>query len=521
MPEVQNMRNTSEGKKYHFLVSTHDLRSMLKEYADMEAVMSTPVETMTVPRKRFPAGTVITSRLLDRLESAGLDYVPIMDAAGFSGRTSNTPTRQGVPLVNLEAGLDETRLRDAFADLSADLVATGEFSVEAVGDTMHQMTLLLENLVRFGGVMREMQSLLDHSEYTYRHSLDAMFISVLLAKKLEEDGVIEKLTPERMLTLATGAFFHDIGKLNVPKHIVDKPGPLTNEEFDQMKNHTRSGLLVKLLASKLGKHIGCIDMDVVSAMCQGHHNRHDDKGYSSEAFKAMPESLRKHEFVEVLTIADAVDAMLKKRQYKDEMHPTDVASQLVNGRGAQFKPEYVDRMLDILVKYPENSLVVLQDGSFGVVESVKTEGTAASRTMRVSLVGSFTRSGEGVAGGTAECFEADVAVGACRLDQLGKRVAEYISKNPDTELSRTLFEETGKNLVRVSENMSDTDLVARLVDFIVDSTPIAKEVDSIMERVKESKKFYAHEEVSNLMDRVDHIISTGGGGNRETDRLRI
>jgi len=450
---------------------------------------------------------MITNRFLDELDSAGVEFVTVMDSQGFAERIAEGRARHGVPLVNTERGLDEEKLRDAFSNLSSELVASGEFSPRAVGDTMRQMTLLLENLVRFGGVMREMQSLLEHSEYTYRHSLDTMFISVLLAKRLEDEGKIEKLTPERLLTLATGAFFHDIGKLNVDSAIVDKCGPLTNDEFAKMKHHTSSGIHVKGLAEKLGEYIGCVDMKVVSAMCQGHHNRHDDKGYSSEAFKSMPEEFRKHEFVEILGIADAVDAMLKKRQYKDEMHPTDVAAQLANGRGTQFKADFVDSMLDILVRYPENSLVVLQDGSFGVVDGVEPGTNVSERSMKVNLVGSFTEAGKGVAGGMVECFEADIALGVGRLDQMSKRIADFIGKNPDTELARTLFEEAGRNMVRISGDMDPKSLVARLVEYIVDSDPVVLQVKKTLDMARESRMDVAKDSVHDVMARIEMMIS--------------
>ncbi|MBQ7066780.1 MAG: diguanylate cyclase [Lachnospiraceae bacterium] len=157
--------------------------------------------------------------------------------------------------------------------------------------------------------------------YTKGHSVRVAEYSALLAKELgwKESDV---------QNLKYIALLHDIGKVGIPDNVLNKPEKLTDREFNIIKSHTTIG-------GDILKEIETID-DVDSG-AKYHHERYDGKGYPSGLVgDHIPAVAR------IICIADSYDAMNSKRVYRDRL-PTDVIrNELVNGRGTQFDPDYLD-----------------------------------------------------------------------------------------------------------------------------------------------------------------------------------
>jgi diguanylate cyclase (GGDEF)-like protein/putative nucleotidyltransferase with HDIG domain len=150
-------------------------------------------------------------------------------------------------------------------------------------------------------------------------------------------GEILNLSPDEIHALHTGALLHDIGKLAVPDHILNKPGRLTNAEMEKMKIHSTVG------ASILEKVN--FPYPVVPTV-KHHHEWWNGTGY--------PNGLKDEQIpltARILSIADAYDALRGARPFREAVSREEARKFLVNGAGTQFDPRLVDIFLRNLKKF--------------------------------------------------------------------------------------------------------------------------------------------------------------------------
>ncbi|MEZ5306414.1 MAG: diguanylate cyclase [Pyrinomonadaceae bacterium] len=144
-------------------------------------------------------------------------------------------------------------------------------------------------------------------------------------------GKIMNLSNEEIEALNTGALLHDIGKLAVPDHILNKPGRLTPAELEKIKIHASVG------ASILAK----IDFPYpVVKTVKHHHERWDGAGY--------PDGLAKEDIpitARILTVADSYDTLRGARPYRPAVNREEARKLLISGAGTQFDPRVVDVFL--------------------------------------------------------------------------------------------------------------------------------------------------------------------------------
>ncbi|MCR5263618.1 MAG: HD-GYP domain-containing protein [Clostridiales bacterium] len=127
---------------------------------------------------------------------------------------------------------------------------------------------------------------------------------------------------------------HDVGKIGIPDSIINKPGKLTDEEYDIIKQHPDTG--VSILAKTE-------EMPRMTIGAHWHHERYDGKGYPDGlSGKDIPEEAR------ILAVADAYDAMSSSRSYRDILPQATVRREIEEGKGKQFDPAFADVMLQII-----------------------------------------------------------------------------------------------------------------------------------------------------------------------------
>lgn len=130
------------------------------------------------------------------------------------------------------------------------------------------------------------------------------------------------------------AMLHDVGKIGIPGEIINKPGRLTDEEFDIIKSHTVKG--AKILES-------ISEMPGLSVGARWHHERYDGKGYPNGLKgEDIPETAR------IICVADCYDAMSSNRSYRKALPQEIVRAEIEKGRGTQFDPAIADIMLKMI-----------------------------------------------------------------------------------------------------------------------------------------------------------------------------
>ena len=148
--------------------------------------------------------------------------------------------------------------------------------------------------------------------------------------------------PEWCERLRLAARLHDIGKVAVSDRLLLKPGPLTLEEFDEMKQHT-------VLGRRLLSGVSTELFALAAEAAWSHHEWWDGSGYPNGlAEQSIPLSGR------IVAIADVFDSLATRRVYKREWTRDEAARFVVSGSGSQFDPELVDAFVKVLVaRYPE------------------------------------------------------------------------------------------------------------------------------------------------------------------------
>ncbi len=176
---------------------------------------------------------------------------------------------------------------------------------------------------------------------TGEHIRRTSLYAELLAKELRREGKYRELLDKDYIeNIRRSAPMHDIGKIAVPDAILQKPGQLTKEEYEQIKLHAQVG--ADLIRDTL-KNIGDKDLfQIAYAIARFHHEKWDGTGYPLGYLKdEIPLCAR------IMAVADVFDAVSQKRCYRDAM-PLDECFQIINdGRGTFFEPCIVDAFLTI------------------------------------------------------------------------------------------------------------------------------------------------------------------------------
>ncbi|WP_051656569.1 HD domain-containing phosphohydrolase [Butyrivibrio sp. AE3004] len=167
----------------------------------------------------------------------------------------------------------------------------------------------------------------------------AAYVKIILEGLKEKGYYASKITPKYMSDVIASAPLHDIGKINIPDAILNKPGKLTPEEFEIMKTHATSGkqIMEHAISTVSGENY----LKEARNMAAYHHERWDGKGYPEGLHgEVIPLSAR------IMAVADVFDALVSKRVYKPAFPLEKAIEILEEGSGTQFDPKCVEVFLD-------------------------------------------------------------------------------------------------------------------------------------------------------------------------------
>jgi putative nucleotidyltransferase with HDIG domain len=203
-------------------------------------------------------------------------------------------------------------------------------ALTATFNTMMQSVVAAEaeTLSAYVGAIRALAMALDARDpYTAGHSERVSAISVAIGRKM-------RLPDDQLEVLRLGALLHDIGKIGVSDHVLRKPGPLTPDEFELIKQHPGLGARILRSVPFLAPHVPIVEL---------HHERPDGKGY--------PHGLAGDEIpvlARIAHVADAFDAITSARAYRPARGSGDALAELWKCAGAQFDAEVVQALAGAL-----------------------------------------------------------------------------------------------------------------------------------------------------------------------------
>lgn len=164
---------------------------------------------------------------------------------------------------------------------------------------------------------------------TASHSKRVAALAEALAKKI-------KLPHKEIKKIKQSGRLHDLGKISIPDEILNKPGPLTNEEYKYMQKHPNIGRKIIEQFPEYQKE---------SSLIEHHHEWFNGNGY--------PRGLSKYDIPlgsRIIAVADAYDAMTSDRVYRKAIPKEEALKRIRNGKGTQFDPIIADAFVQLIVQ---------------------------------------------------------------------------------------------------------------------------------------------------------------------------
>ena len=179
------------------------------------------------------------------------------------------------------------------------------------------------------------------------HSVAVCALMISLARQL-------KLSEEEVRDAGMAGLLHDIGKMSIPVEVLNKPGKLTDAEFDTVKQHPLAGYQMLLRSATMPPAV----LDV----CLHHHEKMDGTGYPYR-YTAEKISL----VAKMGAVCDVYDAITSNRPYKKGWCPAESIKKMSEWSGKHFDDRVFQAFVRSIGIYPAGSLVMLKSGRLGVV----------------------------------------------------------------------------------------------------------------------------------------------------------
>ncbi len=204
---------------------------------------------------------------------------------------------------------------------------------------------MVDNILENRDTYLGLTNLKMYDEYTFAHSVNTS----LLASAL---GTFLRFEKPQVAALGLAGLLHDIGKATVPHEIINKPGKLTDAEWEQLKRHPVEGALA------LADIPGVTKMAMVAAF---EHHQHGDRGYPVIG-------VRQHLYSQIISLSDAYDAITAARVYYSIQTPVDKAIRILwTKRGTSFNPMLVKAFVNMMGIFPVGTVLKLDTGDVGLV----------------------------------------------------------------------------------------------------------------------------------------------------------
>jgi len=222
---------------------------------------------------------------------------------------------------------------------------------------------MVDSVIRNPDAMIWLTRLKHQGGYIYRHAMSVSIWSVAIGRQLG-------LPRNQLSALAIGALLADVGKIDIPSTILEKPDHLTEAEFNQVKCHVTKG--IEILNNSEGI------TDTIRNIVLYHHERHQGQGY--------PEGLSGSDipvFARIVGLADCFDAITSIRPYRRPLSSSEAIKKLYEWRDLEFQKELVEEFIQSIGIYPAGTLIELSDGSVAIVVATGRENRLRPRVMIV------------------------------------------------------------------------------------------------------------------------------------------
>jgi putative nucleotidyltransferase with HDIG domain len=283
-----------------------------------------------------------------------------------------------------------------------------------VHTTRRLMQSIYNHIVDNESFVFGLTNLKNHDEYTLNHSVNVCLLATALGRRLG-------LNRGELVDLGIAAFFHDLGKIDTPIEILNKPAKLSAEEREIMEQHPFKGA-EKLVLLKESQRLPLRAIHVAME----HHIKEDLSGYP-HYFKKDDINL----FSKIVKVVDYFDAVTTKRVYrKDVFTRPEALGMMLESSGTEFHPVILKAFVNMMGVFPIGSLVALRSGEIGIVFALNADSQLVLRP-KVKLI--TDAAGVKIDGEIVDLADKDPATGrflrtiatALKPEDYGVEIADY------------------------------------------------------------------------------------------------
>ncbi|NMA87455.1 MAG: HD-GYP domain-containing protein [Tissierellia bacterium] len=235
-------------------------------------------------------------------------------------------------------------LADKMEDVFSDIKIGKKIILTEINEELDE---LVNEILVNDNILGRMRQLEEKDDYTFNHSLNVSMLATMLGKWI---GYSQKQIKQLALT----GLFHDIGKLKISDNIINKPGKLTDTEFNKMKQHP-------IYSYNILKETVGISSNVAMGALQ-HHEREDGSGYPLGL-----KSKEIHEYAKIIAVCDTYDAITSNRVYKPKVSPFFAAEVLREESFTVLDPRFTKIFLDKIAGFYVGCTVLLSNGEEGEI----------------------------------------------------------------------------------------------------------------------------------------------------------
>ena len=288
-------------------------------------------------------GTEISIVLLDFIMS-GMDGLGVLDVM------NKEHLIEDIPVIMISSEDSELHIRQAYEMGVSDYISR-PFDTNVVRQRVYNTIKLYAKQRKLINLVADqmMVSILSHivecrNGESGQHVRNIGILTKLLLKKLMQKTNRYQMTWGDLNRISLASALHDIGKIGIDEAILNKPGKLTQEEYEKMKKHTIIGWS---MLQNLQQYQEEPLVRIAEQICRWHHERYDGKGY--------PDGLKGDEIpisAQVVSLADVYDALTSERVYKKAIPHEKAIEMIVGGECGQFNPLLMECLLEIKEEIP-------------------------------------------------------------------------------------------------------------------------------------------------------------------------
>ena len=328
-------------------------------------------------------GTVVNSRYIENLSQKGYSRVWVQDEDTadiiveqiISDRLRSEASRFMHDFAeSMNKAAERIGASAKLADLSSAVksdefgkIVAGEIEIRELNEIVDNITEeVFDTRVLFG-----LETVRSHDNHTFLHSIDVTAVAVVLGRRVLR-------SPEGIRQLAVGSILHDCGKVFIERDLLNKPGKLTAEEFESMKQHPQLGYQVM---RSLQEHAV-----LANHVAYQHHERQDGKGYPRglRGLNTVVRASRDRRRVpgriilvaEIASVANVYDALSSDQPYRKGLPTEKVVDTLQEMAGPALNSKLVELFLALVPLFPVGAEVTVSNGDWagyrGIVTKVPT-----------------------------------------------------------------------------------------------------------------------------------------------------